>query len=413
MASPHVAGAATLLKVLHPDWTPSEVKSALMTTATTENTLKQDGVTPTDPFDVGGGRIQIPVAAQAGLLFDETIANYSAADATNAHMLNIPSFANGACYQECSWTRTVESSMDGTETWTAMVEAPEGVELTVEPDSFTLDAGGSQTFTVTAYVTEAAADDWAFGSVTFSPSSGMAPEAYLPLAAYVSSTTNGNIITKAVDDAEAYPGGVLTYTISVGNISSITQTFTVTDVVPMYAEYISGTASGGLMYDSGTNSLGWSGEVGPTAIDIQPWSWYGYLSMAGLGVPPQAPPSSNPDDGCYIVPMDVYYLGEHYTSGIWSVNGGLELGLGSGGYCLAGGNGPLPTADLINNTIAPWWTDLDLSSAGNWYWASVSDDYLQLHGVRMGKCTPLWGSFRNSHIPDLVDRRNRLYLVRL
>ena len=58
MSSPHVAGAALLLKDAHPSWTPGQIKSALMTTAITD-VVKEDLTTPADPFDFGSGRITV------------------------------------------------------------------------------------------------------------------------------------------------------------------------------------------------------------------------------------------------------------------------------------------------------------------------------------------------------------------
>ncbi|HSM55568.1 MAG TPA: S8 family serine peptidase, partial [Candidatus Sulfomarinibacteraceae bacterium] len=172
MASPHVAGAAALLMALHPDWTPAEVQSALMTTAWTD-VLKEDATTPADPFDMGSGRVDLNVAAQAGLVLGETITNYVNANPTiggDPSTLNLPSMAQDECLVECSWTREVRSTSPAALMWSTSASGDGDLSLTVEPASFTLLSGETQLITVTADVSALDYGEWVFGEVTLSPS---------------------------------------------------------------------------------------------------------------------------------------------------------------------------------------------------------------------------------------------------
>ena len=120
MSSPHVAGLAALLKNLHPDWTPMEVKSALQTTAKLEG-LKDDEVTPWNVDDVGSGRAQVDKAVAAGLVLDETYARFLAANPSggsiNIKELNVPSMRNMNCVPNCSFVRTFTSTLGAASTW--------------------------------------------------------------------------------------------------------------------------------------------------------------------------------------------------------------------------------------------------------------------------------------------------------
>ncbi len=69
MAAPHVSGAAALLKQLHPDWTPGQIKSALMSTAELD-LLDYNGAV-VGATDRGAGRIDLGKAGDPGLTFDK------------------------------------------------------------------------------------------------------------------------------------------------------------------------------------------------------------------------------------------------------------------------------------------------------------------------------------------------------
>ncbi|XP_058737533.1 subtilisin-like protease Glyma18g48580 [Vicia villosa] len=81
MSCPHVAGIAGLIKTLHPNWSPAAIKSAIMTTATTQdNTNKpiQDAFDKklATPFSYGSGHVQPNPATDPGLVYDLGIKDY-------------------------------------------------------------------------------------------------------------------------------------------------------------------------------------------------------------------------------------------------------------------------------------------------------------------------------------------------
>ena len=73
MAAPHVAGACALIKQAHPDWTPEQIKSALMNTAKPLGESAETGGAQYGPtressyrtFEQGAGRIQVVEAIRA------------------------------------------------------------------------------------------------------------------------------------------------------------------------------------------------------------------------------------------------------------------------------------------------------------------------------------------------------------
>lgn len=171
MASPHVAGAMALLTQLHPQWSPSEIQSALMMTA--DETVRyyhlnqpNGEVHETGTYRSGSGRINVANAADAGLVMHESADNFLQANPNNGgsvEKLNLPYLTDMTCQPECTWTRTVKATTDGNwrashgpvTNWnvdTSRITEQKGVEISISPAEFSLLAGEEQLITVTAKI---------------------------------------------------------------------------------------------------------------------------------------------------------------------------------------------------------------------------------------------------------------------
>jgi subtilisin family serine protease len=144
MAAPHVAGAAALIRAIHRDWSPTEIVSALMLTASATGT-REDANTPWSPDDVGSGRADLSRAVLAGLVMDESYSNFVAADPAvggDPRILNTPGMRHTACAPSCEWTRTLRNALPTASHWTVAAETADGMALTISPSSFSFTGAG-------------------------------------------------------------------------------------------------------------------------------------------------------------------------------------------------------------------------------------------------------------------------------
>ena len=147
MASPHQAGAALLLRQLRPTWTVPEIKSALQMTAF-RGVLRENG-SAASPFDMGAGRVRVNLAANAGLLLDETLAAFQAANPATGgdpSTLNLASLGERYCINQCQFVRRFRNPGTDSVQWTAAVA---GLSGTVSPASFSVAPGATVDLTIT------------------------------------------------------------------------------------------------------------------------------------------------------------------------------------------------------------------------------------------------------------------------
>lgn len=195
MAAPHIAGLGAVYLSEHPNASPAEVKSALMTSA--GDTVLADGSRETNPFSQGAGIADSPSFMQPGLFYENGTEDWFGylrglgyglpdawvGEAIDPSDLNIASIGVGALAGEQTVTRTLTALEPGT--YAVSVEGVAGVDVAVSPQvlEFT-EAGQELSYEVTFTTTSATPDEWTTGFLSWANDANAvrSPIAVRPLA---------------------------------------------------------------------------------------------------------------------------------------------------------------------------------------------------------------------------------------
>jgi len=181
MSSPHVAGAAALIRAVNPSWDPDQIRSALALTATSMM-KKEDAATEATFFDMGSGRIQVDKAVASPLIMTETASNYTNANPAaggDPRTLNLPSITDNQCVGTCTWSRSFTATEDAVFSFES-IPISSGIGVEASPSSFTLLAGQSQTVSFAINSAQASKVEYSFAMARFT-SPGL-PDVNLPIS---------------------------------------------------------------------------------------------------------------------------------------------------------------------------------------------------------------------------------------
>jgi subtilisin family serine protease len=366
MSSPHIAGSAALVKDLHPDWTPGQIKSALMMTALTGGVTKEDDTTPADPFDYGSGRVDLSLAGTAGVTISDSTANFYALE-DELWNSNYPSLYVPVMPGQITVQRTLHSEIGKNSLWMLSVDSPADMSVSV-PQTVNVKAGQDATFDITVDARRVPLGEVRHATVYLTHKGQVL---HFPIT--IVRSQPAVTLEKTCDPATVIQGETTDCTITIENTSFDEATVSLFDKTPPGLPLVEGSVVGA--DQNGAASLSFDGTLfgaGAPVVDVTPGALFGYLPLSAFGIAPFPCPSNCDDGGLVITGLNIDYLGQHYTSAIWSVNGTLELGTASG-VASSFANQNLPDSAIPNNVLAPWWTDLNLGAGGNWYLGTLTD----------------------------------------
>ncbi|KAK1259308.1 hypothetical protein QJS04_geneDACA001439 [Acorus gramineus] len=195
MACPHVTGLVALIKAVYPSWSPSAIKSAVMTSATVldrkGNPITADpGGRLASSFDLGAGFLNPTGVMNPGLVYDARPADYKSFlcsigyDQKKLHLvtgdnstcdhsintasnLNYPSITVPNLKGSYSVTRTVTNVGNHRSIYRAIVSPPPGINVNVTPKVLIFNRYGQKMNFTVNFSASAASKGYVFGSLTW------------------------------------------------------------------------------------------------------------------------------------------------------------------------------------------------------------------------------------------------------
>jgi len=364
MASPHVAGAAALLRAHRPELDAYQIKSILMSSSN-PNVLKEDAETPADAFDMGAGRLDVTAAAFTGVAFDK------------------PSMVSQSCISYCDFERTVTNLGDSETEWSARVEF-DSSDVSGELSASTITLPGTDEEGVHGEAsfelnvdTRFAEEGWKFGRVVLSDTSGSLPDAHIPVVVMAARTDDAATAATSVTAGEPVIGETVSMRSRGGDNGSGGNT-TVTVRIPEGMELdvdsitptLSRAVERGFSVAPNGSSFTWSGVLtdGQASTGISPATGFPFAgaTLTGLDstLTSALPCSSGCDEVSFTLGLGTLsfeYFGESYNAVTIYDNG--ILGVGSTGPGLTFDNQNMPNSTPKNNILAPLWTDFAIGGA--------------------------------------------------
>uniref|UniRef100_A0ACD5U1D6 Uncharacterized protein n=1 Tax=Avena sativa TaxID=4498 RepID=A0ACD5U1D6_AVESA len=196
MATPHISGVAALIKSIHPNWSPSAIKSAIMTTSdivdSTGGSILDQRHMEATVYDTGAGHVNPTRAVDPGLVYDLNNTDYAGLICSllgdvglgiivrnssltcamlpkvKPEQLNYPTITVPFTSVPFTVNRTVTNVGPETSTYTVKVDVPNSMVVRVFPETLKFSkAGEKKTFSLSVSSHNVGKEEFVEGSLSW------------------------------------------------------------------------------------------------------------------------------------------------------------------------------------------------------------------------------------------------------